>query len=180
MGGTQKKLLLILLGGVALSLSGSPRRYFRVLKSIGREWRKINEYNLKRSIRSLYKSKLVREEVAKDGIIRLVLTEKGKLKALAYNIETMKIRSPRIWDKKWRMVVFDIPETLKSKREILRYHLKNLGFFELQKSVFVHPFDCYNEIEYIVEFYRLRKYLRFIVAESIDVDLLLREHFLLK
>lgn len=32
-GPVKKKILLVLLGGVALGLSGSPKQYFRTLKS---------------------------------------------------------------------------------------------------------------------------------------------------
>ena len=123
---------------------------------------------------------LIEERKEKDGNLTLVLTENGKEKALSYNIEEMKIAVPKHWDEKWRIVIFDIPETLKGKREILRFRLKGLGFYELQKSVFVYPFNCYNEIEYIVEFYQIRKFVRFIVADFIDNELHLKEHFGLK
>lgn len=38
LGATAQKALLLLLGGVALGLSGSPRRYARALKGISWEW----------------------------------------------------------------------------------------------------------------------------------------------
>jgi len=179
-GPRQKKILLLLLGGIALGLSRSPRRSWRIIKEINREWHWINRQDLYQSVRGLYRSKLVREEKDDDGKIKLVLTEKGKEKALSYQIFEMEIREPKVWDQKWRMVVFDIPETQKRKREIFRFHLRNLNFFEFQKSVFVHPFDCRNEIDYIVEYYQLRRYVRFIVAESIDNELHLKSHFSLK
>ena len=50
-------------------------------------------------------------------------------------------------------------------------------FFEYQKSVFVQPYDCKNEIEYIIEFYNIRKYVRFIIADSLDNELHLINHF---
>ena len=179
-GEIQRKILLLLLGGVALGVSRTPKRQLKILKSIAGEWRKINHSKLKRAIKSLYRSKLIEERKEKNGNLTLVLTENGKEKALSYNIEEMKIAVPKHWDEKWRIVIFDIPETLKGKREILRFRLKGLGFYELQKSVFVHPFNCYNEIEYIVEFYQIRKFVRFIVADFIDNELHLKEHFGLK
>ena len=179
-GPRQKKILLLFLGGMALGLSRSPRRSLRIIKEINREWKWINKQNLYQSVRSLYRSKLIREEKDKDGKIKLVLTEKGKERALSYRMFEMKIKKPGTWDGKWRMVMFDIPETKKSKREILRFHLRNLNFFEFQKSVFVHPFDCRDEIDYIIEYYQLRRYVRFVVAESLDNELHVKNHFSLK
>lgn len=176
-GHIQRKILLILLGGVALGLSGSPRQSFRMLDKIAKEWKAINEQQLRRSIRALYESKLVEEKQNKDGTITLILSEKGKRKALTYNIDEMQIKVPAHWDGKWRIVLFDIPETIRGSRETIRFYLKNLEFYEFQKSVFVHPFDCQNEIEYIIENFQLRKFVRFVVADFIDNELHLKKHF---
>ena len=177
LGEIQRKILLLLLGGLALGLSGSPRRYFQILKTIEKNWQEINKQVLKRAIKSLYESRLVAEKQNADGTMTIILTDKGKQKALTYDLEKMKIKEPKQWDKKWRVVLFDIPETKKKIREILRFHLKKLGFYEFQKSVFVHPYDCKDEINYLIEFYDIRKFVRYIVAESIDNELHLKEYF---
>lgn len=177
LGKNQQKLLLLLLGGFTLSLSRNPRQYFRTLKAIGENWNEIDRQALKNAIANLYKSKLLEEKENKDGSLTITLTENGKRKALTYKIDKMKIKKAQKWDKKWRIVLFDIPEKKKKVREALRYHLKNLDFFEYQKSVFVHSYDCKNEIEYIIEFYNIRKYVRFITADSLDNELHLKHHF---
>src|SRR3990167_2211250 len=64
------------------------------------------------------------------------------------------------WDKKWRVVIFDIPEKSRMARDALRRKLKELEFRELQKSVFVHPYECKKEIDFIIEFFNLRHYVR--------------------
>lgn len=176
-GHIQKKILLVLLGGLALGFSGNPRRYFKILGKIRKECGFINDQQLKRSIHLLYKSKLVEEKKNSDGTTTFVLSEKGKKKALTYNLHEIKIRKPNIWDGKWRMVLFDIPETHKKKRDVLRFHLKKLNFYEFQESVFVHPFDCKDEIEYIIENFSLRKFVRFAVMEFMDNELDLKKHF---
>lgn len=176
-GRTEKKILLLLFGGVALGLSGSPRRYFRILNALHEEWSAIDARALKQSARSLYTSKLVDARTDRDGRWVLVLSDKGKRAALAYRIDEMRIPAPKYWDGKWRMVLFDIPESTKKIREALRTHLKCMGFLELQKSIFIHPFECRNEIEYVVEFYNIRKHVRFVLAESIDNGLNVQQHF---
>jgi len=173
----QRKILILLLGGVALGLSGSPRKYFQILKEMEKEWKEINRSQLKRTIKNLYQSKLIKEKYNEDGTITLVLTDKGKEKALTYNLDEMKIKKPKKWDGKWRIVLFDIPEKARKLRDIFRHHLKNLGFFEFQKSVFIHPYDCKDEIDYLIEFYNARKFVRFIIADSIDNEMHLKSRF---
>lgn len=179
-GEMQRKILLLLIGGAALGLSGSPKRYFKTLDMIIKEWKNINRQSLQRSINNLYKENLIAEKHNKDGTTTFVLTKEGKQIALTYNLENIKIARPAKWDSKWRIVIFDIPEYLRKIRDSLRIHLKDLDFYELQKSVFVHPFECSNEIEYIIELYRVKKYVRFIVADSIDNELHIKQKFKLK
>jgi len=45
------------------------------------------------------------------------------------------------WDKKWRIVIFDIEEKQKRTREALRYKLRELGFGMIQESVWISPYD---------------------------------------
>lgn len=177
LGKTQQKILLLLLGGLALGLSGSPRQYFRIIKAIGEDWREIDNRALRNGIKSLYQSKLIEEKQNKDGSITLILTENGKNKALTFDLDNTKIKKPSKWDKKWRVALFDIPEKRKKIRDTLRHHLKKLDFYEFQKSVFVHPYDCEDEIDYIIEFYNIRKFVRFIIADSLDNELDLKKHF---
>ncbi len=177
LGETQRKILLLLFGGIALGLSGSPKRYFQILRAIDKEWKEINKQSLKRAIKKLYESKLIAEKYNPDGTVTLVLTDKGKQKVLTYNIDEMEIKKPNQWDKKWRVVLFDIPNKIRKLRDTLRYHLKNLGFYEFQESVFVHPYDCKDEIDYLIELYDIRRFVRFIIAESLDNELHLKKHF---
>lgn len=179
-GDIQRKILLILLSGITLGLSGSPKKYFKVLDLTIKEWQNINKQSLQRSINALYKEKLISEKCNSNGTVTLLLTREGKKFALTYDIENIKIKKPLKWDSEWRIVIFDIPERLRRTRNIFRIQLRSLGFYELQKSVFVYPYKCENEIEYLIEFYKLKRYVRFIVADSIDNELHLKQIFKLK
>ena len=59
----------------------------------------------------------------------------------------------------------------------LRFHIKNLGFREFHKSVFIHPFPSWNEIAHIADFYNVRSYVHFIVAEKIDREKEFKKYF---
>lgn len=176
-GNIQQKVLLLLLGGLALGLSGSPSRYFRILNMIGREWKNIERRSLHRAIRSLYKSRLVTCKENADGSTTLILSREGREEATTYELETMVIQKLETWDCKWRIVIFDIPEYLKKTRDVLRARLKQIGMAELQKSVFVNPYPCDKEIEFLTELYEVRPHVRFILAESVDNELHLKHKF---
>jgi len=176
-GETQQKILLLLWGGLALGLSGSPKQYFRVAKEIGRGWQNIERRQLQRSLKLLYESQLIRAVECRDGVTELVLSKKERRVALRYNLEKLKIKEPSQWDKKWRIVMFDVPERLKKLRRTLHFHLRELQFYQYQKSVFVHPFECRREIEFVLEFYGAKKYVRFVEATHLDNELHLKSHF---
>ncbi len=175
LGTTQQKILLALAAGFLLALSRSPRSPFRILSAARRQWSNINKRALRNSIRKLYEAKLITTKDNADGSVTMTLSQSGRQKVLAYKLDDMKIAPPRSWDKKWRVVLFDIPEKRHKARDALRHHLRQLGCHELQKSVLVHPFECRNEVDYLVEFFQLRPFVRFITAESIDNELHLKQ-----
>lgn len=177
MGTLKKKVLLLLFAGLALGLTRSPKKHWRILKQIPKELERVDRQALQRAINSLYTSHLISEKNNKDGTTTLILSENGKQKALRFNIDKMEIKKPAQWDKKWRVVMFDIPEKLRKMRDSLRLHFKEIGLIELQKSVFVFPYPCSEEIEFILEFYNARKHVRFILAEKIDNQLHLMKKF---
>ncbi|MFH1462114.1 MAG: CRISPR-associated endonuclease Cas2 [bacterium] len=176
---TKQKILLLLLSGLTLGFSYSPKTHFRVIKNFSEVWKKIDKRQLEKEIRFLYSSKLVTLKENPDGTLNMVLSKKGKLKTLNYHFAEMKIQ-PQSWDKKWRVVIFDIPEKLRKGRDALRDKLKNLGFYELQKSVFVFPFECENEVDFLIEVFNLRKFVRYGILEKIDNDAHLEKIFKLR
>ena len=116
-------------------------------------------------------------EVFKEaGQITFTLTPAGAYRLQALQLAQIRIPVAKVWDKKWRLVIFDIPEKKKRAREALREKLKELGFKELQKSVFVHPFESKDEVDFIVEFFAIRPYVRFLRSDFItnEADLKLR------
>ena len=85
--------------------------------------------------------------------IYVSLTKEGRKKAGKYQIDDLKIKKPWRWDKKWRVLIFDVKEEYKDKREALRGKLKDLGLFQLQDSVWVCPYGFQKEIDILREFF---------------------------
>ena len=177
MGPMSKKILLLLIGGASLGLTRRPDAYFRIVRGIAKEWRKINERNLRTAIKNLYKSKLVDYKENTNGTIKIILTEMGRSKILKYDLDKIEIKKPSHWDKLWRLVVFDIPEDKNLGRKALAAKLKELGFYPMQKSVFIHPYECKNEIDFIVEMFELAPYVRFLRVKDVDIELDLKNRF---
>lgn len=173
----KQKVLLFLSAGIALSMARTPRNYFKILKNIPKEWENVKRNRLYRIVREFYNDRLVDYKEDKDGIIKIVLTKEGEKKALKFKLDEMKIKKPAKWDGEWRIVIFDIPEKFKQAREALRIKLKELGFLELQKSVFILPYECENEINFVMEVFLIRPFVRLIRAKSFTNEEQLRIKF---
>lgn len=130
-------------------------------------WEKAKKRGtLRKTIRRLESQKLIAwEEI--EGEIRLVLTENGKRKILQYSLDDLKIKKTPAWDGLFRVIIFDIPENKKGTREIFRKKLKELEFQQLQKSVFVSPYECRNEIDFLKNVYEIVPYVSYILATDI-------------
>lgn len=163
---TKKKILLLLITGVSLSLAKTPKGYFKILQTLPKEWKEIERRRLKEIIKEFYNDRLVSCKENKDGLAEIVLTKDGEKKALRFKIDEMEIKKPAKWDDEWRMVIFDIPEKFKKAREALRKKLKDLGFIKLQESVFVFPYECEDEVNFIVEVFLIRPFVRLLKVKS--------------
>ncbi len=89
------------------------------------------------------------EKVIKDGMPYLRLTTVGKNK-----IERdfpLLTSTRKKWDRKWRVVVFDIEEVSRKARERFRHKLKEVGFGMLQESVFISPYDIAKDFSEFTE-----------------------------
>src|SRR2546426_909318 len=97
-----------------------------------------------------YARRILRRLVAKglihikprDGYIDISLTDKGHSELLQYELGKLKLKKPKKWDKKYRVIIFDIDETKKKLRDQLRWRLRSFGFLKIQNSVWVYPYDC--------------------------------------
>jgi len=136
------------------------------LKLIPKAFKNIDRYYLYRIINEFYNDRLIEWQEKRDGTIKIVLTERGKLIAHQFDPDYLSIKKPPIWDKRWRIIIYDIPDKKKAVRDALRYKLNELGFKEWQKSVFIHPYPCQEEINFIVELFDVRPYVRY--AELIN------------
>ena len=118
------------------------------------------------------------EKLIKDNYLRkktrdkeeyLFITSKGKRELINFEIDNIKIKKQK-WDGKWRIVVFDIPEKYRTARNVLRSKLKEIGFIIMQKSVWVCPYECEQEIAFIAKVYMIEQYVNYIRADRMDIS----------
>ncbi|HCB35184.1 MAG TPA: hypothetical protein DEP25_00925, partial [Candidatus Taylorbacteria bacterium] len=177
LGEVQQKILLLLLGGFALSCSRSPSKTLQIIRGMHATWKDIDKQSADRAIQALYESTLVDARENPDGTITLTLNEVGRKRALTYRCKDIKIPKPSTWDKKWRLIIFDVPEWEREARDSFRDHLDYMGFFCIQKSAWVYPYDCKNEIDFIIECLDIRKHIRFIIVDHFDNEEHLKKSF---
>lgn len=90
-----------------------------------------------------------------NGEVNICLTSRGYNKVESdFPLLTLQNKP---WDKKWRLVIFDIPEKQRSLRENFRRKLKELGFGMVQKSVWVSPHDITTPFREYLEFKKLNR-----------------------
>ncbi|MFH1956224.1 MAG: hypothetical protein ABIJ28_01060 [Patescibacteria group bacterium] len=124
-------------------------------------------YKMNRILQNLEKQKLI-DIYGKGDDIVMEITEKGKKRILKYKFDEIVIARPKKWDGYWRMIIFDIPERYKKGRDALTRKFKEMEIYPLQKSVFICPFECGDEINFVSEFFDVRKFVHYFVIKEID------------
>lgn len=128
-----------------------------------------DRYRIKRTIESLKKKKLI--EVYEKGNQEVMeITESGKKRVLFYKFEEMSLTRPKKWDNLWRVISFDIPERYKKERKALSNKFKEMEIYPLQKSVYICPFECRDEINFVSEVLNVRKYIHYMTVKEIDTE----------
>ena len=83
-------------------------------------------------------------------------------------MERMTIPKPKIWDRSWRFLLFDIPEEKRTIRDEFRAGLKRLGFIQFQQSVWIHPYPCEDEVDFLAEFFKVNRFLTLLTVKIED------------
>lgn len=168
-GGLTKALLLTIGTGVvigsALVFPGVGLLYKEFKK---KQWEDAKKRGVLRStIKRLEKQKLISWK-EKDGKLQITLEEKGKKRVLGYQVDGMTLKNTGKWDGLWRVVIFDIPEDNRKAREFFREKLKDLGFAQLQKSVFIIRLECKDEIDFLRHCLEISPYVSYILAKDVS------------
>jgi len=129
-----------------------------------------------RGVSNLNRSGYIKIKKIKDKK-KLYLTSKGRVEIIK-NILQQKKEKELKWDGKWRAIIFDVPEASRRDRDFLRRELLWMGFKELQKSVWIYPYEIEKELKALLELWKadFAGDIRFLAIEDMD-DKDLRKYF---
>jgi len=140
------------------------KRLLKELKEI-----EVDEKRIKQSLENLEKKEII-DLVEKNDEIFVHLKNDNNPQVIKYSIKALLElkQKEKKWNKKWFMVFFDVPEIQRNKRDYLRKFLNKIGFYRYQKSVYIFPYECEEEINLIKKIVEGAKYMKYIIAEKIE------------
>lgn len=108
---------------------------------------------------------------------KYAVTARGRKHLKRRLASEVRITPQKQWDGKWRLVLFDIPQSKKKGRDSLRAHIKAMGLVRYQDSVWVHPYPLRNAIGVLAHHFGVAQYISFAVAEHLTGEAALERIF---
>ena len=137
-----------------------------------------------RQIESIKRSrdKLIDKGLLENKNNQLKITRHGKRYLLKCSSlrENKELNKKKKWDGKWRVLIFDIPETKRFDRDSVRYALVSIGFMRLQDSVWVYPYNCEDLISLLRADTETEGEVLYMIVEAIENDEPIKKYFGLK
>ncbi len=158
----------------------SPTSGAKIVQNIIRGYIRRKSFERQRflkDLKHLQERKLIDYHDLRDGKVKITLTKSGKEKILLYQLENLRLKKPVRWDRKWRLVLFDIPHEHKKARDAFRQKLKSLCFYPLQKSVFITPYPCEDEIDFLASIFEVQNYILLLYVSNFEGEEKLKHHF---
>lgn len=143
------------------------REIIRLLKEAKKL--EIEEKKIQRVLKNLEKKEII-ALVEKDDKVFVHLKDRENTTVLKYSIKALLEfkKKKKTWNGKWFLVFFDVPELQRNKRDYLRKFLHQIGFYRYQKSVYLFPYECEDEVKLIKKIVEGAKYMKYVIAEKIE------------
>lgn len=138
----------------------------------------VEEKKIQRTLASLEKKEII-SITEKGSNVSVVIKDRNHPVIVKYSVKAIldfKKKEKR-WNGKWFMVFFDVPEIQRNKRDYLRGFLRDLGFFPYQKSAYIFPYACEEEITLIKNIVAAAAYMKYIIAEKIEDEERIKKYF---
>lgn len=110
-------------------------------------------------------------ELKRQGIDFLVkITQKGRKKIQQMQFATLKVRKPSKRDGYWWVVIADVPNENRRRADLFRNKIKSMGFYPLQRTVWVYPHDPRDEVDFVSAYYGIQHYVTTMRADVLDPE----------
>ena len=176
----QKIVLGTIKGAGLLSVALVAPNALKMLEVVDPSFKKRKrnpKYTISGAIDRLLAKNLIRFEKNERGTF-IRLTKEGERILRSLELENIhKHQRKKKWDKKWRMIIFDIKEDKKALRDKVRNTLIRIGFLKLQNSVWVYPYDCEDLITMLKVDFKIGKDVLYVIADQIENDAIIKKHF---
>jgi len=157
-------LAMIAMSGIMFVMATMPN-VFQVFSGYAKS-KQYTKKQLRSAFYNLKRRKLIEVISETDDKVRVKLTLKGKERIREFSIDSMRIEKPKKWDNKWRVLIFDVPNRFGKARSALRNKIVELGFYQLQKSVWVYPHPCEEEILFIAELFHIEPFVEILTVDN--------------
>lgn len=137
----------------------------------------LTRFRIRKTFAQLQRERFISARELKDGRTQIVLARQGEKKVLQYRFADLTIPRPHQWNGSWHFIIFDIPTRYRRERELWRAKLKQLGFYKLQRSVWICPFPCRDEIDFITEYLRISPFVRILEVRGFNGEPEMRHIF---
>ena len=113
--------------------------------------------------------------VENNGFLRL--TPRGEKQLRTLSLTLARPQKLKKWDKKWRMLIFDVPEKRRNVRDKARGLLRTSGFVRIQDSVWIYPYPCEEFVALLKAEVKIGKDMLYMIVDSLEGDAGFRELF---
>ena len=172
---TEVMLDVIIVAGVITMAMLAPN-CLQLLKIKDRKRRSKTIYYLKQKLIILERSGLIKSK-HDGGEIYFELTRAGEQWLEKEKIKRRRNEQKGKWSGSWWLVMFDIKEFSRRKRDLLRNELRGFGFVKLQNSVWVTPYECGDVVELLKTELLLGNDVVYLKTVAISNDYQLRKLF---
>jgi|SRR3989344_4034165 len=125
-------------------------------------------------------ARLIRNGLLVKTETGLKITEKGEGVLRRLELRDYKLKRPKHWDKKWRVIIFDIPDYRKTLRDKIRRTLRTIGFMRLQDSAWIYPYDCEDLITLLKADFQIGKDVIYMIVDTLQYDKSFKKYFKLE
>ena len=130
-------------------------------------------------LKDLERRKLISFKELGDARVRIELTKNGERLKREYDLDVMELKVPKKWDGFWRVVIYDIPLSQRKASNAFREKISQMGLFQLQRSVWVSPYECLEELEFLASVFEIDvdRCICYFKTKDIPREKELRRHF---